>query len=50
MRFFPAVGVGVIGVLVGRVCLVSQRKRLFGVLLRIEVFTLRVYIVIFSVV
>nr|YP_008757972.1 NADH dehydrogenase subunit 4L [Solenaia oleivora]AGW24345.1 NADH dehydrogenase subunit 4L [Solenaia oleivora] len=50
MSFFPAAGVGVIGVLVGSVCLVSQRKSLFGVLLSMEVFTLSVYIVIFSVV
>lgn len=49
MRFFSVVGVGVIGVIVGGVCLISQRKRLFGALLRIEVFTLRVYIIIFGI-
>nr|AQR56970.1 NADH dehydrogenase subunit 4L [Ptychorhynchus pfisteri] len=50
MTFFPAVGVGVIGVLVGGVCLMSQRKSLFGALLSMEIFTLSVYIMIFSVV
>nr|YP_009536814.1 NADH dehydrogenase subunit 4L [Parvasolenaia rivularis]AOW43961.1 NADH dehydrogenase subunit 4L [Parvasolenaia rivularis] len=50
MSFFPAVGVGVIGVLIGGVCLMSQRKSLFGALLSMEVFTLSVYIMIFSVV
>nr|YP_010736130.1 NADH dehydrogenase subunit 4L [Postolata guangxiensis]WEL36016.1 NADH dehydrogenase subunit 4L [Postolata guangxiensis] len=50
MSFFPVVGVGAIGVLVGGVCLMSQRKSLFGALLSMEVFTLGVYIMIFSVV
>nr|DAB41861.1 TPA_asm: NADH dehydrogenase subunit 4L [Elliptio complanata] len=50
MWFFPVVGVGVIGVLIGGVCLMSQRKSLFGVLLSMEIFTLGVYIMIFSVV
>nr|YP_008994176.1 NADH dehydrogenase subunit 4L [Solenaia carinata]AGO02018.1 NADH dehydrogenase subunit 4L [Solenaia carinata] len=50
MSFFPVVGVGVIGVLIGGVCMMSQRKSLFGVLLSMEVFTLSVYIMIFSVV
>nr|YP_009913082.1 NADH dehydrogenase subunit 4L [Popenaias popeii]QLJ92894.1 NADH dehydrogenase subunit 4L [Popenaias popeii] len=50
MWFFPVVGVGVIGVLIGSVCLMSQRKSLFGILLSMEVFTLGIYIMIFSVV
>nr|YP_010148822.1 NADH dehydrogenase subunit 4L [Pseudanodonta complanata]QQV69713.1 NADH dehydrogenase subunit 4L [Pseudanodonta complanata] len=50
MWFFPVMGVGVIGVLVGGVCLVSQRKSLFGALLSMEVFTLGVYTMIFSLV
>nr|YP_009680591.1 NADH dehydrogenase subunit 4L [Microcondylaea bonellii]QDH07378.1 NADH dehydrogenase subunit 4L [Microcondylaea bonellii] len=50
MSFFPVVGVGVIGVLVGSVCLMSQRKSLFGALLSMEVFTLSVYIMVFSAV
>nr|YP_009913056.1 NADH dehydrogenase subunit 4L [Amblema plicata]QLJ92868.1 NADH dehydrogenase subunit 4L [Amblema plicata] len=50
MWFFPVVGVGVIGVLIGGVCLMSQRKSLFGVLLSMEIFTLGIYIVIFSAV
>nr|YP_010148796.1 NADH dehydrogenase subunit 4L [Anodonta exulcerata]QQV69687.1 NADH dehydrogenase subunit 4L [Anodonta exulcerata] len=48
MWFFPVMGVGVIGVLVGGVCLVSQRKSLFGALLSMEVFTLGVYTMIIS--
>nr|YP_009130402.1 NADH dehydrogenase subunit 4L [Anemina euscaphys]AJW76282.1 NADH dehydrogenase subunit 4L [Anemina euscaphys] len=48
MWFFPAMGVGAVSVLVGGVCLVSQRKSLFGALLSMEVFTLGVYIMIFS--
>nr|YP_010148809.1 NADH dehydrogenase subunit 4L [Anodonta nuttalliana]QQV69700.1 NADH dehydrogenase subunit 4L [Anodonta nuttalliana] len=48
MWFFPVMGVGVIGVLVGSVCLVSQRKSLFGILLSMEIFTLGVYIMVFS--
>nr|YP_009373452.1 NADH dehydrogenase subunit 4L [Echyridella menziesii]AQT38535.1 NADH dehydrogenase subunit 4L [Echyridella menziesii] len=48
--FSPSfVGVGVIGILLGSVCLMSQRKSLFGVLLSLEVFTLGVYIILFSV-
>nr|YP_008802624.1 NADH dehydrogenase subunit 4L [Anodonta anatina]AGS17949.1 NADH dehydrogenase subunit 4L [Anodonta anatina]AGS17963.1 NADH dehydrogenase subunit 4L [Anodonta anatina]AGS17977.1 NADH dehydrogenase subunit 4L [Anodonta anatina]AGS17991.1 NADH dehydrogenase subunit 4L [Anodonta anatina]AGS18005.1 NADH dehydrogenase subunit 4L [Anodonta anatina] len=43
-------GVGVIGVLVGGVCLASQRKSLFGALLSMEIFTLGVYTMIFSLV
>nr|YP_009680577.1 NADH dehydrogenase subunit 4L [Chamberlainia hainesiana]QDH07351.1 NADH dehydrogenase subunit 4L [Chamberlainia hainesiana] len=50
MWFSNIVGVGVIGVVVGSVCLMSQRKSLFGVLLSMEVFSLSVYIIIFSVV
>nr|AIZ58421.1 NADH dehydrogenase subunit 4L [Nodularia douglasiae] len=48
--FFPVVGVGVIGVMVGGVCLMSQRKSLFGALLSMEVFTLGIYIMIFGLV
>nr|BBO25458.1 NADH dehydrogenase subunit 4L [Pronodularia japanensis] len=50
MSFFPTMGVGAIGVLVGGVCLMSQRKSLFGALLSMEIFTLSVYVMIFSVV
>nr|YP_004425094.1 NADH dehydrogenase subunit 4L [Toxolasma parvum]ADL62656.1 NADH dehydrogenase subunit 4L [Toxolasma parvum] len=50
MWFFSIAGVGVIGVLIGGVCLMAQRKSLFGVLLSMEVFTLGVYVVIFSMV
>nr|YP_002427671.1 NADH dehydrogenase subunit 4L [Sinohyriopsis cumingii]ACK57376.1 NADH dehydrogenase subunit 4L [Sinohyriopsis cumingii]BBD51527.1 NADH dehydrogenase subunit 4L [Sinohyriopsis schlegelii]BBD51540.1 NADH dehydrogenase subunit 4L [Sinohyriopsis schlegelii]BBN23958.1 NADH dehydrogenase subunit 4L [Sinohyriopsis schlegelii] len=50
MWLFPVVGVGVIGVVVGSVCLMSQRKSLFGVLLSMEVLTLGVYAVVFGVV
>nr|YP_009255563.1 NADH dehydrogenase subunit 4L [Lamprotula scripta]AND82415.1 NADH dehydrogenase subunit 4L [Lamprotula scripta] len=50
MSFFSAVGVGAIGVLVGGVCLMSQRKSLFGALLSMEIFTLSVYIMILGVV
>nr|DAB41899.1 TPA_asm: NADH dehydrogenase subunit 4L [Uniomerus tetralasmus] len=46
--FFPIMGVGVMGVLVGGICLMSQRKSLFGILLSMEVFTLSVYVMIFS--
>nr|AMZ00208.1 NADH dehydrogenase subunit 4L [Potamilus alatus] len=49
MWVFPVVGVGVIGVLIGGVCLVAQRKSLFGVLLSMEVFTLGIYAMIFGV-
>nr|YP_009373466.1 NADH dehydrogenase subunit 4L [Cumberlandia monodonta]AQT38563.1 NADH dehydrogenase subunit 4L [Cumberlandia monodonta]WGM81260.1 NADH dehydrogenase subunit 4L [Cumberlandia monodonta] len=48
MSFVSLLGVGVIGVMLGCICLVSQRKSLFGVLLSMEVFTLAVYVVIFS--
>nr|ARK38488.1 NADH dehydrogenase subunit 4L [Lanceolaria gladiola] len=50
MWLFSIVGVGVIGVLVGGVCLMSQRKSLFGALLSMEIFTLGVYIMIFGLV
>nr|WRW55944.1 NADH dehydrogenase subunit 4L [Pseudocuneopsis yangshuoensis] len=50
MWFFPIMGVGVIGVMVGGVCLMSQRKSLFGALLSMEIFTLGVYIMIFGLV
>nr|YP_009127921.1 NADH dehydrogenase subunit 4L [Lanceolaria grayii]AHY88478.1 NADH dehydrogenase subunit 4L [Lanceolaria grayii] len=50
MWSFPVVGVGVIVVLVGGVCLMSQRKSLFGALLSMEIFTLGIYIMIFSLV
>nr|YP_011010715.1 NADH dehydrogenase subunit 4L [Lepidodesma aligera]WPW47605.1 NADH dehydrogenase subunit 4L [Lepidodesma aligera] len=50
MWLFSVVGVGVISVLVGGVCLMSQRKSLFGALLSMEIFTLGVYIMIFSLV
>nr|YP_010148085.1 NADH dehydrogenase subunit 4L [Potamilus streckersoni]QQV68445.1 NADH dehydrogenase subunit 4L [Potamilus streckersoni]UUA64277.1 NADH dehydrogenase subunit 4L [Potamilus streckersoni] len=50
MWAFPVVGVGVIGVLVGGVCLVAQRKSLFGVLLSMEIFTLSVYVMVFGVI
>nr|YP_010254893.1 NADH dehydrogenase subunit 4L [Cuneopsis celtiformis]QUA05832.1 NADH dehydrogenase subunit 4L [Cuneopsis celtiformis] len=50
MWFFPTVGVGVIGVMVGMVCLMSQRKSLFGALLSMEIFTLGVYVMIFGLV
>nr|BCV68723.1 NADH dehydrogenase subunit 4L [Sinanodonta tumens] len=50
MWFFPAMGVGVITVLVGGVCLISQRKNMLGALLSMEVFTLGVYTMIFSLV
>nr|YP_010853081.1 NADH dehydrogenase subunit 4L [Gibbosula laosensis]WGM81273.1 NADH dehydrogenase subunit 4L [Gibbosula laosensis]WGM81286.1 NADH dehydrogenase subunit 4L [Gibbosula laosensis] len=49
MSVVSLLGVGVIGVMLGGICLVSQRKSLFGVLLSMEVFTLGVYTVIFSV-
>nr|QCX42022.1 NADH dehydrogenase subunit 4L [Margaritifera margaritifera]QCX42035.1 NADH dehydrogenase subunit 4L [Margaritifera margaritifera]QRW36427.1 NADH dehydrogenase subunit 4L [Margaritifera margaritifera]DAC74123.1 TPA_inf: NADH dehydrogenase subunit 4L [Margaritifera margaritifera] len=49
MKTVTLLGVGVIGVVLGCVCLVSQRKSLFGVLLSMEIFTLGVYAVIFSV-
>nr|YP_010853094.1 NADH dehydrogenase subunit 4L [Margaritifera hembeli]WGM81312.1 NADH dehydrogenase subunit 4L [Margaritifera hembeli] len=49
MKIVSLLGVGVIGVMLGCVCLVSQRKSLFGVLLSMEVFTLGVYTMIFSV-
>nr|YP_009681362.1 NADH dehydrogenase subunit 4L [Pilsbryoconcha exilis]QDH07428.1 NADH dehydrogenase subunit 4L [Pilsbryoconcha exilis] len=49
MSFFSAVGVGAIGVMVGGVCLMSQRKSLFGALLSMEIFTLSVYIMIFGI-
>nr|YP_010233980.1 NADH dehydrogenase subunit 4L [Physunio superbus]QTA71663.1 NADH dehydrogenase subunit 4L [Physunio superbus] len=48
MSVFSISGVGVIGVLVGMVCLMSQRSSLFGALLSMEVFTLSVYILIFG--
>nr|YP_010234006.1 NADH dehydrogenase subunit 4L [Rectidens sumatrensis]QTA71715.1 NADH dehydrogenase subunit 4L [Rectidens sumatrensis] len=48
MSIFQFSGVGVIGVMVGMVCLASQRKSLFGALLSMEVFTLSVYILMFS--
>nr|ACQ91053.1 NADH dehydrogenase subunit 4L [Venustaconcha ellipsiformis] len=50
MWVFPVVGVGVIGFLVGGVCLISQRKSFFGVLLSMEIFTLGVYVMMFGVV
>nr|YP_009127062.1 NADH dehydrogenase subunit 4L [Anodonta lucida]AHJ59877.1 NADH dehydrogenase subunit 4L [Anodonta lucida] len=50
MWVFSIMGVGVISVLVGGVCLVSQRKSLFGALLSMEVFTLGVYTMVFSLV
>nr|BCV68684.1 NADH dehydrogenase subunit 4L [Beringiana fukuharai] len=50
MWLFNAMGVGVISTLVGGVCLISQRKSLFGALLSMEVFTLGVYIMVFSLV
>nr|YP_003355004.1 NADH dehydrogenase subunit 4L [Pyganodon grandis]ACQ91066.1 NADH dehydrogenase subunit 4L [Pyganodon grandis] len=50
MWFLSIVGVGVIGVLVGVVCLISQRKSLFGALLSMEIITLGVYTMIFSLV
>nr|BCV68697.1 NADH dehydrogenase subunit 4L [Beringiana fukuharai]BCV68710.1 NADH dehydrogenase subunit 4L [Beringiana fukuharai]BCV68736.1 NADH dehydrogenase subunit 4L [Beringiana fukuharai]BCV68749.1 NADH dehydrogenase subunit 4L [Beringiana fukuharai] len=50
MWLFNAMGVGVISILVGGVCLISQRKSLFGALLSMEVFTLGVYIMVFSLV
>nr|YP_009113500.1 NADH dehydrogenase subunit 4L [Lamprotula coreana]AFL93231.1 NADH dehydrogenase subunit 4L [Lamprotula coreana] len=50
MWFFPMMGVGVISIMVGGVCLMSQRKSLFGALLSMEVFTLGIYIMIFSLV
>nr|AQT38508.1 NADH dehydrogenase subunit 4L [Anodontites trapesialis] len=40
------VGVGVIGLLCGGLCMSSQRKSLFGLLLGMEVLTLSVYIII----
>nr|YP_009645772.1 NADH dehydrogenase subunit 4L [Schistodesmus lampreyanus]QBS54497.1 NADH dehydrogenase subunit 4L [Schistodesmus lampreyanus] len=48
MWFFPTMGVGAISVMVGGVCLMSQRKSLFGALLSMEIFTLGVYIMIFG--
>nr|YP_010364868.1 NADH dehydrogenase subunit 4L [Lamellidens marginalis]QTW91599.1 NADH dehydrogenase subunit 4L [Lamellidens marginalis] len=50
MWIFSYVGVGVIGVLFGLLCLVSQRKSLFGALLSLEIFTLMVYSSIFGLV
>nr|YP_002907509.1 NADH dehydrogenase subunit 4L [Cristaria plicata]ACQ90996.1 NADH dehydrogenase subunit 4L [Cristaria plicata]ADE08061.1 NADH dehydrogenase subunit 4L [Cristaria plicata]AIM46722.1 NADH dehydrogenase subunit 4L [Cristaria plicata] len=50
MWFFPTMGVGVISVLVGGVCLVSQRKSLFGALLSMEIFTLGVYVMVFGLI
>nr|YP_011014083.1 NADH dehydrogenase subunit 4L [Unio tumidiformis]WQA10164.1 NADH dehydrogenase subunit 4L [Unio tumidiformis] len=50
MWFFPVMGVGAIVFMVGGVCLMSQRKSLFGVLLSMEVFTLGIYIMIFGLV
>nr|YP_004327743.1 NADH dehydrogenase subunit 4L [Unio pictorum]YP_010148848.1 NADH dehydrogenase subunit 4L [Unio mancus]ADE18126.1 NADH dehydrogenase subunit 4L [Unio pictorum]ADE18139.1 NADH dehydrogenase subunit 4L [Unio pictorum]ADE18152.1 NADH dehydrogenase subunit 4L [Unio pictorum]ADE18165.1 NADH dehydrogenase subunit 4L [Unio pictorum]ADE18178.1 NADH dehydrogenase subunit 4L [Unio pictorum] len=50
MWFFPIMGVGVIGVIVGGVCLMSQRKSLFGILLSMEILTLGIYIMIFGLV
>nr|YP_010567880.1 NADH dehydrogenase subunit 4L [Lasmigona complanata]UZC55589.1 NADH dehydrogenase subunit 4L [Lasmigona complanata] len=50
MWFIPLKGVGVIGILLGMVCLVTQRKSFFGVLLSLEIFTLGCYILIFSLV
>nr|YP_009645798.1 NADH dehydrogenase subunit 4L [Acuticosta chinensis]QBS54523.1 NADH dehydrogenase subunit 4L [Acuticosta chinensis] len=50
MWFFPVVGVGAIGILVGGVCLMSQRKSLFGALLSMEIFTLGIYVMIFGLV
>nr|ADL62614.1 NADH dehydrogenase subunit 4L [Utterbackia peninsularis] len=50
MWFVSIMSVGVIGVFVGVVCLISQRKSLFGVLLSMEIITLGVYIMIFSLV
>nr|YP_010853120.1 NADH dehydrogenase subunit 4L [Margaritifera middendorffi]WGM81338.1 NADH dehydrogenase subunit 4L [Margaritifera middendorffi] len=49
MKIVSLLGAGVIGVMLGCVCLVSQRKSLFGVLLSMEVFTLGIYTIIFSV-
>nr|ARS00725.1 NADH dehydrogenase subunit 4L [Gibbosula rochechouartii] len=49
MKIVSLLGVGVIGVMLGGVCLMSQRKSLFGVLLSMEVFTLGGYVIIFSV-
>nr|YP_004425040.1 NADH dehydrogenase subunit 4L [Utterbackia imbecillis]ADL62628.1 NADH dehydrogenase subunit 4L [Utterbackia imbecillis] len=50
MWFVSIMGVGVIGVFVGVVCLISQQKSLFGVLLSMEVITLGIYTMIFSLV
>nr|YP_010853146.1 NADH dehydrogenase subunit 4L [Margaritifera homsensis]WGM81364.1 NADH dehydrogenase subunit 4L [Margaritifera homsensis] len=49
MSMVSLLGVGVIGVVLGCICLVSQRKSLFGVLLSMEIFTLGIYAVIISV-
>nr|YP_010853107.1 NADH dehydrogenase subunit 4L [Margaritifera laevis]WGM81325.1 NADH dehydrogenase subunit 4L [Margaritifera laevis] len=49
MKVVSLLGVGVIGAMLGCICLVSQRKSLFGVLLSMEVFTLGIYTIIFSV-
>nr|AUD57228.1 NADH dehydrogenase subunit 4L [Acuticosta chinensis] len=38
------------GILVGGVCLMSQRKSLFGALLSMEIFTLGIYVMIFGLV